>query len=97
LTLTTRLIGLEATLATDARWAHTRNLVVLHRGEVVSALVGIAVRQGELDSLDRPLYGGRRTFRHLLTELVAVTVGTEELLRPGWRNARHAVEEALAA
>lgn len=29
--------------------------------------------------------------------LVAVTIGAEERLRPGWRNARHAVAEALAA
>ena len=40
---------------------------------VVSALVGIALRRGELDSLDRLVYGGPRTFRHLLT----MTGGTE--------------------
>ena len=91
------LTRLERNVRSDPRYAHTTNLVLLHRGEVVldrafaghspddlvdvysvtksvvSALVGIALRRGELDSLDRLVYGGPRTFRHLLT----MTGGTE--------------------
>lgn len=98
-----RLDRLESTVAGDARYGHTRDVLVMHRGEpvlaldrgrgtgedlvdtysitksVVATLVGIALDDGAIRSLDEPvsrfLQGVRHryTLRHLLT----MTAGTE--------------------